>query len=184
MQTCRECQYTQPKGGPRGPLQPMPIMETPFQRIAIDLVGPLSKGKGGYQYIMVLVDYATRYPEAIPLRSTKVRVLAAELVKIFSRVGFPDEVLTDQGTNFMGEVMQETWSQLGVRHLNTSVYHPQCNGLVERFSKTLKGLLKKFAVDNPPGLAPKHRTGPFRHPRGPSSFNRFFSLWTPLWEEA
>lgn len=154
MQTCRECQYTQPKGGPRGPLQPMPIMETPFQRIAIDLVGPLPMGKGGYQYIMVLVDYATCYLEAIPLRSTKARVLAAELVKIFSRVGFPDEVLMDQGTNFMGEVMQETWSQLGVCHLNTSVYHPQCNGLVERFNKTLKGRFKNLPLITP-GIGPK-----------------------------
>lgn len=62
----------------------MPLTATPFERIGLDLVGPLPKGKGGYQYIMVIVDYATRYPEAVPLRSTKARVLAAELIKIFT----------------------------------------------------------------------------------------------------
>lgn len=55
----------------------MPIIQTPFERIAIDFVGPLPKGKGGFQDIMVLIDYATRYPEAIPLRSTKAPVIAA-----------------------------------------------------------------------------------------------------------
>lgn len=57
--SCTVCQYTQPKGKPGGPLQPMPVIQTPFEKIAIDLVGPLPKGKGGYQYIMAVVDYAT-----------------------------------------------------------------------------------------------------------------------------
>lgn len=87
--TCTTCQYTQPRGRPGGPLQPMPLTQTPFQRIAIDILGPLPKGKGGHQYIMVMVDYATCYLEAIPLRSTKSQILAAERLKIFSRVGFP-----------------------------------------------------------------------------------------------
>lgn len=127
----------------------MPLVKVPFQRIAIDLVGPLPKGKGGFQYMLVMVDYATRYPEAVPLRSTRAKVLAAELLKIFSRVGFPSEVLTDQGTNLMGEVMTEMWGQLGVHHVHTSVMHPQCNGLVERYNKSVKGLLRKFAIQNP-----------------------------------
>lgn len=58
-------------------------------------------------------------------------------------------MLTDQGTNLMGEVMREMWEQLGVHQVHTSVYHPQCNGLVERFNKSLKGLLRKFAIENP-----------------------------------
>lgn len=49
----------------------------------------------------------------------------------------------------MGEVMRTMWDQLGVKHLNTSVYHPQYNGLVERFNSSLKTMLRKFAVENP-----------------------------------
>lgn len=99
---------------------------------------------------MVLTDYATRYPEAIPLRSTKAPILAADLIKTFTRVGtfsYP----TEKGTNLMGEVMQELWQQLGVKHIHTTVYHPQCNGLVERFNQTLKGMLCRFAVEDPRG---------------------------------
>lgn len=132
----------------KGELQPMPIIETSFERKAMDLVWPLPKGKGGYQYILVIIDYATRYPEAVPLRSTKAPVLAVELVKVFSRMGFPKDVLADQGTNFWGEVMQEIWSQLGVKHLHTVVFHPQTNGLCERFNKTLKMLLRRFATED------------------------------------
>lgn len=76
-------------------------------------------------------------------------MLAAELLKIFMRLGLPKEGLTDQGTNLMSEVMQTMWDQLGVRHVYTSVYHPQCNGLMERFNKTLKAMLRKFALENP-----------------------------------
>lgn len=111
----------------------------------------LAKGERGYQYILVIIDYATRYPEAIPLRSTKAGVLAAELIKVFSRVGFPKEVLTDQETNLMGEVMQEMWNQLGVKHLHTSVFHPQCNGLVEKFNGSLKTMIRRFAEEDPTG---------------------------------
>lgn len=73
-ETCGPCQLTQPKGKPGGELHPMSIIETPFERIAMVIVGPLPKGKGGYQYILVIIDYATRYPGAIPLRSTKAPV--------------------------------------------------------------------------------------------------------------
>lgn len=78
----------------------MPIIDTPFERVAIDL---LPKGKEGHQYVMVLVNYATRYPEGVPLRSTRAPVLAAELIKIFTRVGFPKKVLKDQRTNLTGD---------------------------------------------------------------------------------
>lgn len=62
---------------------------------------------------MVLIDYVTRYPEAIPMRSTKAPALAADLLKIFARVGFPSEVVTDQGSNLMSETMQEIGNSSG-----------------------------------------------------------------------
>jgi hypothetical protein len=64
----------------------MPIIETPFDRIALDIVGPLPKTSRGHRYILVLVDYATRYPEALPLRAATAKV-ARELMLLFSRVG-------------------------------------------------------------------------------------------------
>ena len=87
-----------------------------------------------------MCDYATRYPEAIPLRTIDAEVIAQELMKIFARVGIPKEILTDQGSNFQS---QELYRLLHIGALRTSPYHPQTDGLVERFNKTLKDMLKK-----------------------------------------
>uniref|UniRef100_A0A8C5Q151 ribonuclease H n=1 Tax=Leptobrachium leishanense TaxID=445787 RepID=A0A8C5Q151_9ANUR len=89
------------------------------------------------------MDYATRYPEAIPLRQTSAKNIAKELLQVFSRVGIPKDLLTDQGTPFMSRVTKELCKLFKVTHLRTSVYHPQTDGLVERFNKTLKSMLKK-----------------------------------------
>jgi len=78
----------------------LPIIDTPFQRIAMDIVGPLPRSRQGHRYILVMCDYATRYPEAVALRSIDAEHVAEELVKVFARVGIPEEILTDQGSNF------------------------------------------------------------------------------------
>ena len=79
----------------------MPIIETLFDRIALDIVGPLPKTSRGHRYIPVLVDYATRYPEALPLRAATAKAVAKELLLLFSRLGIAREILTDQGSCFM-----------------------------------------------------------------------------------
>ncbi|KAF1388735.1 hypothetical protein PFLUV_G00065720 [Perca fluviatilis] len=141
--SCPECQMVAPKPHFRSPLVPMPIISVPFSRIAMDLVGPLPKSNRGHQYILVILDYATRYPEAIPLRTMATKGIARELVMLFSRVGIPDEILTDQGTPFMSRIMKDLCKLMKITQLRTSVYHPQTDGLVERFNRTLKQMLKK-----------------------------------------
>ena len=79
----------------------MPLIKQPFQRIAMDVIGPLPCTQRGNRFILTICDYATRYPEAIALHSVKAPRVAKELVNLFSRVGVPDEILTDQGTNFV-----------------------------------------------------------------------------------
>ena len=121
----------------------MPIIETPFDRIALDIVGSLPKTSRGHWYILVLADYTKRYPEALPLRAATAKAVAKELMLLFSRVGIAREVLTDQGSCFMSCVMRELLSLLQIKRLQTLVYHPQTDGLVERFNKTLTQMLKK-----------------------------------------
>jgi len=98
--SCPECQQVAPIPHHRNPLIPLPIISVPFSRIGMDMVGPLPKSARGHQYILVILDYATRYPEAIPLRTMASKGIARELVMMFSRVGIPEEILTDQGTPF------------------------------------------------------------------------------------
>ena len=146
---CPECKLTQPKAGPGTELVPMPLVDRPFDQIAMDIMGPLTKSEGGHQYILIIIDYATWYPEPIPLQSTTAKVLAKELLGVFSRVGFPREVLTEQGSDFMSSTFKQMWELLGVKPLKTSVYHLQANGLVERFNRTLKGMLRKMVLEQP-----------------------------------
>ena len=107
-------------------------------------MGELPKTKTGYKYILTIVDYATKYPEAIPLKSTHSRVIAEALISVFSRVGLPEEIVSDQGANLVGALMTQLYELLGINNIKTSVYHPEANGLVERFNGTLKHMLKKL----------------------------------------
>lgn len=141
--SCPKCQKASPRPHLRAPLESMPIIDIPFERIAMDLVGPLSKSARGHEYILVIMDYATRYPEAIPLRNIASKTIAKELVQVFTRVGIPKEILTDQGTPFINLLMKELCSTLHIKPIRTSIYHPQTDGLVERFNKTLKSMLRK-----------------------------------------
>ncbi len=147
-QACPTCQVTSPRTPPPSPLIPLPIIEVPFERIGMDLVGPLPKSARGHEHILVIVDYATRYPEAVPLRKATAKAIAQELFLLSSRVGIPVEILTDQGTPFMSRLMADLCRLLRVKQLRTTVYHPQTDGLVERFNQTLKQMLRRVVAED------------------------------------
>ena len=109
----------------------MEIVIEPFKKIAIDIVGELPRTATGYTYILTIVDYVTRYPEAIPLRTTNAKTGADALIQYFSRVGIPADIVSVQGSNLMSKLMAQLYDQLGVTKIKTSVYHPEANGIVE-----------------------------------------------------
>ena len=126
----------------------VPLIDTPFKRVAVDLVGPMFPVTDrGNRYILTLVDYATRYPEATALKNIDTETVAEALVTVFSRTGVPEEILSDQGAQFMSNIMKEVSRLLSVKQLTTTPYHPQCNGLVERFNGTLKTMLKRMCTE-------------------------------------
>ncbi|KAL0153383.1 hypothetical protein M9458_051302 [Cirrhinus mrigala] len=126
-------QKTSPRKPPPSPLIPLPIIEVPFE---------------GHEHILVIVTYATRYPEAIHLRKATAKNIARELFLLFSRVRIPSEILTDQGTLLMCRLMADLAQLLKVKQLRTSVYHPQTDGLAERFNQTLKQMLRRVALED------------------------------------
>ncbi|XP_064463126.1 uncharacterized protein LOC135374051 [Ornithodoros turicata] len=149
--SCDICQRTTPRGKTaRAPLQKMPVIDTPFKRVAIDIIGPLQPPSArGNKFILTLMDYATRFPEAVALPSIETERVAEALVNIFSRVGIPEEVLSDRGTNFTSGLMKEVARLLSIRQLTTTPYHPMTNGLVEKFNGTLKTMLKRMCAERP-----------------------------------
>ena len=150
--SCKPCQLTSKYHTKfKAPMISLPVVDQPFERIAMDIVGPLERSKSGNKYVLVICDYATRYPEAIPLRSIEAKKIANELVKLFSRVGIPKEILTDQGSNFTSKLLKEIYHMLSIRGITTTPYHPQTDGLVERFNGTLKSMIRKFVDEDPRG---------------------------------
>ena len=147
IRICKQCQRSAPKGKAKASLIPLPIMEEPFKRIAMDVVGPLPCSSSGKRFILVICDYATRYPEAIALRIADAPTIAEELLKFFARMGVPEEILTDQGTNFTSQLLAEVYHLLHIKPIRTTPYHPETDGLVERFNNTLKAMLRKAADD-------------------------------------
>ena len=149
--SCDVCQKTVARGSvPRAPLGDMPLIDQPFKRVAIDLVGPIAPASDkGHRYVLTLVDYATRYPEAVPLKNIDTETVAEAFLHTYSRVGVPVEVLSDLGTQFTSDCMKEASRLLSIRKLTTFLYYPACNGLVEKFNGTLKQMLRRLCHEQP-----------------------------------
>ncbi|XP_042878233.1 uncharacterized protein LOC122257193 [Penaeus japonicus] len=149
--SCDPCQRTVDKGRvSRAKLGRMPMITEPFQRVAVDIVGPIEpRADDGSRYILTIVDYATRYPEAIPLKNIETISVAEALMSVFSRVGIPKEIMSDKGSQFRSDVMKEFNRLLSIKGISTTPYHAMCNGLVERFNGVLKKMLKRMCVEQP-----------------------------------
>lgn len=151
FKSCDICQRTVPKHlVGRVPLGNMPIINTPFQRVAIDVIGPLSpKSANGNRYVLTMVDFATPYPDAIALPSIDTERIAEALLEMFSRVGIPREIVSDRGAQFTSQLMQELSRLLSFKQLPTTSYHQMANGLVERFNGTLKQMIRRMCQESP-----------------------------------
>ena len=131
---CKSCDVSEKtvnKGSvSKMPLQKMPLIDKPFKRVAIDLARPIGPpNEEGHRYILTLVDFATRYPEPVPLKSFDTEPVAEALVNIFSRFGVPEEISSDFGTQFVSDCMKEVTRFLSIKQITTTPYHPMCNGL-------------------------------------------------------
>ena len=138
-QNCPECVVAGGKNPKclRPPLRSIPV-ERPFQIVGVDIM-QLPRISSGYQYVVVFQDFLTKWPLVFPLKDQKatrlVHLLVEELVPVF---GMPEALLSDRGTNLLSHLMSEVCQALGIHRLMTTPYHPQCNGKVERFNRTLK----------------------------------------------
>ena len=149
--SCDICQKTVSKGTvQKAPMENIPVVDVPFKRVAVDLIKPKEPAsEAGHRYILTLVDYATRYPEAVPLKRIDTETVAETLVDIYSRLGVPEEILSNQGTQFISDCMKEVCRLLDVTQSTITPYHPMCNGLVEKFNGTLKKMLKRLCNEKP-----------------------------------
>ncbi len=143
---CRSCLTCASRKGPgRAPspkLQPIPV-GGPFHRVGVDVLQlPLSHE--GNQYAVVFMDYLTKWPEVFAVPNQKAETIARLFVEhMIVRHGVPEHLLSDRGANFLSALVQEVCKLVGTTKLNTSGYHSQCDGLVEKFNGTLVNMLSK-----------------------------------------
>ena len=99
VNSCHTCQVTGIRRPIKAPLQPFPIQSVPFASVCLNIVGPLhSSSSRGHKFILTLVDRATRYADATPLRRIDAETVAEALLQMCSYVGFPTYITTDKGT--------------------------------------------------------------------------------------
>jgi hypothetical protein len=142
----KSCDNCQRRGKPveKNELHPIKVRE-PFYQIGIDFVGPLPVTELGNKYIIVAIDYFTKWVEA-----KAVKVDNAEEVAIFiyedivCRHGCLQKILSDRGSHFNNKMIEELMKNFEIRHGFSTSYHPKTNGLVERFNKTLCESLAKL----------------------------------------
>ena len=127
----------------------VPVITEPFFRVNIDLVEPFIPSDNGHRYILTLIDLATGYPEAVPLKEIDTSNIAEALMGIFSRVGVPREILSDRGIQFTSQLLGDVHRLLGVKPLFSTPYHPMCSGRVERMHSVFKSCLRKLSSDYP-----------------------------------
>jgi len=128
-------------------LQPIPVGE-PFSKIGIDIVGPLPLTENGNKYIIVATDYMTKWPEARAIPQATAQQVARFIYEdIICRHGCPDTILSDRGSHFRNQVIDELLKEYEIKHIYSTPYHPSTNGLVERFNRTLYESLAKTTVN-------------------------------------
>ena len=149
----RACEHCNSRKSTRKSTEPiqisLPSVNNPFDRVAVDFVGPLPKTPDGNKYILVFIDYATRWPEAFATKDMKATTVAEIYVReILCRHGAAVKLLSDQGTNFLSDVVREICKFTRTEKIQTAAYHPQTNGLCERFNGTLYHLLSAYVDEN------------------------------------
>ena len=108
-----------------------------FDHIHVDLVGPLPPSNGS-RYLFTVIDRFTRWPAAYPLQDMETSSCARALRQWISDFGVPSDISSDRGTQFTGQLWKDLTQLLGIQLHHTTSYHPQANGIVERFHRSLK----------------------------------------------
>ena len=131
----------------RAPVEAIPVPPRRFTHVHVDIVGPLPTSRG-YTYLLTILDRTTRWPEAVPLQD----ITAAGCARAFitgwvARFGVPLQMTSDRGRQFISSLWSEMARSLGTQLHRTTSYHPQANGMVGRFHRSLKASLRARLQD-------------------------------------
>ena len=146
------CETCAKRKGPgrikRAPMQ-IALSGYPLERIAVDILGELPETENGNKYVLVVADYYTKWTESYPMPNMEAATVAEIIVKEFiSRYGIPSKIHSDQGRQFVSKLFKEMCKLLQIEKTQITLYHPESDGMVERFNRTLCAMLSAFVDEN------------------------------------
>lgn len=148
IQSCDICATSKKTNKtPRAKLGSCPV-GVPWERVGVDFLGPLPITKQGNRYIMVCIDYFSKWVEAFPVPDQTARTTAKVLLEVVAHFGCPMTLHSDQGRNFESNIISEMCSFLQIKKTRTTARNPKCNGLVERFNRTLIQMIRSYIVND------------------------------------
>ena len=106
--------------------------------MAFDIVGPLPTSSSGYKYVLTMMDLFSKFPAAVPLKRVDNLTVLDAMFDVFSCYGLPKVLLTDQGSVFTSRLTKAMCTQFGITKIQTTPYHPQSDGALERFHAILR----------------------------------------------
>ena len=149
LRTCKQCQTKVGNSKDQRALLRPSLSGYPFQKLSLDFVGPLPTSSKGNAYILTVLDTFTRWLEAFPLRAaTADRVVKILIKEIFSRYGLCEQLHSDRGSQFTGDLLSDVAQSLGISHTQTPAYNPKSNP-VERQHRTLQQALTALVNEHP-----------------------------------
>jgi Integrase zinc binding domain/Integrase core domain len=144
VRSCEICQK-RAKNKETERMTPIEVSPEPFDHVGIDVIGPLPRTIRGNRYIVVAIDYLTKWPEARAIQLADALTIAPFIYEdIICRHGIPNQLTSDRGTEFVNELISKLCRAYQIQHITTTAYHPQANGLVERMNQTIKNILSKL----------------------------------------
>lgn len=144
VQSCQLCQKRKSGSRKKGLMHPIRT-GNPFDMIGMDTVGPFKRSLAGNTKAVVILDYATKYAITAAIPKENSEEIAKVLVeKVFCIYGAPKSILTDQAKTFSTGLINAIYKEMKTKHLTTTGYHPQTNGLTERFNRTLNMMLSMY----------------------------------------
>lgn len=144
-QACDKTARTSP-----APLQPVEFPGGPFQHVAVDIVGPFESGAYDGRFTITLTDYFSQWPEVAFTPTVTTVTVVVFLASVFARKGNPCLITTDNGPQLASSAFADFLRERSIKHIRTSVYHPQANGCVECFNRVLKDSIQTAQANQQP----------------------------------
>ena len=150
VRRCIICATLKSHGSSKAPLQPVLPENRVWSSIALDIIGPIAPSRSGMNYILTMVEYTTRYVFAVALPDqTAATVARAFIDTIILEHGVPEQLISDNGSNFRSELIEELCKQLDIRQVFTTPYNAPANGVAEAKNKSIVQIMKAYVREDP-----------------------------------